>query len=85
MKVVNLFDRQFFPGPPIEDGSVGHVSRGEQKAQTASQKSPGIAGACEGLIELGSCNRVPRNNGVEADKRFFSYAGGNKILFVFDA
>ena len=39
MKVVSLFDRQFsrLPGPPIEDGSVGHVSRGEQKAQTASR------------------------------------------------
>ena len=57
------------PGPPTEDGSVGHVSRGEQKAQTASQKSPGTASACEGLIELGSCDRVPRNNGVEADKK----------------
>ena len=34
------------------------------------------------LIELGSCDRVPRNNGVEADKRFFSYAGGNKRHFV---
>ena len=58
------------------------VSRGEQKAQTASQKSSGTASAFEGLIELGSCDRVPRNNSVEADKRFFSYAGGNKKHFV---
>ena len=55
-------------GPPT-DGSVGHVSRGAQKAQTASQQSPGAASACEGLIELGSCDRVPRNN-VEGDKDF---------------
>ena len=33
------------PGPPT-DGSVGHVSRGEQKSQTASQQSPGTASAC---------------------------------------
>ena len=33
------------PGPPT-DGSVGHVSRGEQKAQTASQQCPGTASAC---------------------------------------
>ena len=47
------------------DGSVGHVvSRGEQKAQTASQQSPGTTSACEGLIEQGSCDRVPRNNAV---------------------
>ena len=32
--------------------------------------------------ELGNCDRVSRNNGVEADKRFFSYAGGNKRHFV---
>ena len=87
MKVVRLlFVRQFSSfllGPPTEDESVGHVSRGEQKVQTASQKSPGTASAREGLIELGSCDRVPRNNGVEADKkRFFSYAGGNKRHFV---
>ena len=63
-------------------GSVGHLSRGGKEAQTASQKSPGTASACEGLIELGSCDRVPRNNGVEADKRFFSYAGGNEIHFI---
>ena len=80
MKVVSLFGRQFSSWfSSTEDGSVGHVSRGEQKAQTASQKSPwGIASACGGLIELGSCDRVPRNDGVEADKRFFSYAAGNK-------
>ena len=71
-----------FFGPPTEDESVGHVSRGEQKAQTASQMSPGTASACEGLIELENWDRVPRNNGVEADKRFFSYAGGNKRHFV---
>ena len=58
------------PGPPT-DGSVGHVSRGEQKAQTASQQCPGTtASACEGLIEQGNCDRVPRNNGVEADRDF---------------
>ena len=67
-----------------EDESVGHVSHGEQKAQTASQKSPGTAGACEGLIELGNCDRVPRNNGVEADKRFFSYAGGTFCTLMHD-
>ena len=73
MKVVSPFDRQFscLPGPPTEDGSVGHVSRGEQKAQTASQNSPGTVSACEGLIDLGCCDRLPRNNGVDADKRFF--------------
>ena len=72
------------PGP-TEDESVRHVSRGEQKAQTASQMSPGTASACEGLIELGNCDRVPRNNGVEADKRFFSYAGGTRDILYFDA
>ena len=40
------------------------------------------ASACEGLIELGNCDRVPRENGVEADKRFFSFAGGHKRHFV---
>ena len=34
MKVASLFDRQF-----LLDGPVGHVSRGEQKGQTASQYS----------------------------------------------
>ena len=82
MKVVACSADSSLPGPPTEDESVGHVSHGEQKAQTASQKSPGTASACEGLIELGNCYRVPRNNGVEADKRFFSYAGGNKRHFV---
>ena len=33
VKVASLFE------PPTEDGHVGHVSRGEQKAQTASQYS----------------------------------------------
>ena len=56
------------PGPT--DGSIGHVSRDAQKAQTASQQSPCTASVCEGLIELGSCGRVPWNNGVEADKGF---------------
>ena len=38
MKVVSLFGRQFFFWSSYtEDGSVGHVSRGEHKAQTASQ------------------------------------------------
>ena len=60
------------PGPST-DGSVGHVSRGKQQAQTASQQSPGAASACEGLIEQESRDRVPWSNGVEAD-RFFSYA-----------
>ena len=66
------------PGPPA-DGSVGHVSRGEKKAQTASQQSPGTASACEGLIEQGSCcDRVPRNNGgVEADRGFSRMPSGN--------
>ena len=53
------------------DGSVGHVSRGAQHAQTASKHSPGTASVCKGLIELGSCDRVPQNIGVEADKGFF--------------
>ena len=84
MKVVSLFGRQFSSWSTDEDESVGHVSRGERKAQTASYlwKSPGTASACEGLIELGNCERVPRENGVEADKRFFSYAGGHKRHFV---
>ena len=65
------------PGPPT-DGSVGHVSRGEQKAQTASQQSPGTASACEGLIEQGSCDRAPRNNnGVEAGRGFSCMPGGD--------
>ena len=49
------------------DGSVGYVSRGEKIAQTASQQCPGTASACKGLIEQEGCDRVPRNNGVEAD------------------
>ena len=64
------------PGTPT-DGSVGHVSRGEQKAQTASQQCSGTASACEGLIEQGSCDRVPRNNGVEADRGFSRMPKGN--------
>ena len=59
------------------DGSVGQVSRGEQKAQTASQQSPGTDSAWEGLIELGSCDRVSRNNGVEADIGFSRTPRGN--------
>ena len=62
------------PGPPT-DRSVGHVSRGEQKAQTASQQSPGTASACECLIEQVSCDRVSRSNGVEA-KRFARMSRG---------
>ena len=72
------------PGPPT-DGSVGHVSRGEQKAQTASQQCPGTASACEGLIEQGSCDRVPRNNGVEADRGFSRMSRGDAttdILYI---
>ena len=62
------------PGPPTEteDESVGHVSRGEQKAQTASQKSPGTASACEGLIELGNCDGVPRNSLYTRDILYFA-------------
>ena len=82
MKVVSLFGTQFSSWSFYRNSSVGHVSRGEQKAQAASQKSPGTASACEGLIELESCDRVPRNNGVEADNIFFLYAGGNKRHFV---
>ena len=59
------------------DGFIRHVSRGEQKAQTASQQSPGTASACEGLIEQKSCDRVPRNNGVEADRGFSRMPRGN--------
>ena len=32
----------------LDDMFVGHVSRGEQKAQTASQQCPGTASAFEG-------------------------------------
>ena len=63
------------PGPPT-DGSVGHISRREQKAQTASQQSQGTASAREGLIEQGSCDRVPRNNDVEADRDFSRMSRG---------
>ena len=76
-------DSSSLPGPPTEDKSVGHVVfRGEQKAQTASylMKSPGTASACEGLIELGNCDRVPRDNGVEADKRFLVPLRGTENL-----
>ena len=66
----------FLPGPPT-DGSVGHVSRGEQKAQIASQQSPDTASACEDLIEQGSCDHVPRNNGVEAERVFSRMPRGN--------
>ena len=69
------------PGP-LADGSVGHVSRGEQKAQTASQQSPGTASACEGLLEQGSCDRVPRNNGVEAGRGFSRISRGNDSRHV---
>ena len=64
------------PGPPT-DGSVGQVSRGEQKTQTTSQQCAGTASACEGLSEQGSCDRVPRNNGVEADRGFSRMPRGN--------
>ena len=76
VKVVSLFGRQFSSWSSYR-WSVGHVSRGEQKAQTASQQSPGTASACEGLIELGSCSRVPRNNGVKADRVFSRTPRGN--------
>ena len=82
MKVVSLFSRHFSSWSSYRRWVRRACFRGEQKAQTASQKSPGTASACEGLIGLGNCDRVPRNNGVEADKRFFSYAGGNKRHFV---
>ena len=56
------------PGLPT-DASVGHVSRGEQKAHNTSQQSPGTTSACEGLIEQGICvkaerdfSRTPRGN-----------------------
>ena len=59
-----------------------------RKAQTTSQQSPGTASACEGLTEQGSCDRVPRNNGVEADRGFSRMPRGNdnryNILY-FDA
>ena len=73
------------PGPT--DGSVGHVSRGAQKAQIAFQQSPDTASVCEGLVELGSCDRVPRNNRVEADKRFRCLLGRGITttdIFYFD-
>ena len=64
-------------------GSVGHVSRGEQKVQTASQQSPGTAStACEGLIEEGRCDRIRRNNGLEADKGFSRMPRGNDNIHV---
>ena len=76
------------PGPPA-DGSVGHVSRGEQKAQTSttSQQFPGTASVCEGLTEQGSYDRVPRINGVEADRSFSRMPRGNNNIYVlyFDA
>ena len=69
------------PGPPT-DGSVGHISRGEQKAQTASQEPPGTASACEGLIEQGSYDRVPRNNDVEAGRGFSRMPRGNDNIYL---
>ena len=74
------------PGPPTNE-SVGHVSRGEQKAQITSQQSPGTASACEGLTEQGSCDRVPRNSGVETDRYFSCMPRGNdnRHIFYFDA
>ena len=48
-----------------------------QKVRTASQQSPGTASVCERLVELGSCDRVPRKNGVEADKDFPSRLRSN--------
>ena len=65
------------PGPRSTDGSVGHVSRGEQKAQPASQQSLGTVSACEGLIEQGSRDRVPRNSDVEDDRGFPRMPRGN--------
>ena len=69
------------PGPPT-DGSVGRVSRGEQKAQTVSQQFPGTTSAYEGLIEQGSCDRVPRNNSVEADRGFSRMPKGNDNIHL---
>ena len=40
-------------------------------------QSPGTASACEGLIEPGSCDRVPRNSGVEAARDFCRMSRGN--------
>ena len=50
------------------DGSVGHVSRGAQNAQTASQQSPRTVSVCEVFIKLASYDVVPHNNGIEDDK-----------------
>ena len=74
------------PGPPT-DGSVGYVvSRCEQKAQTASQQSPGTASACDDLIALGSCDRVPRNNGCCCCFLFLTFsalvANPKKLLYT---
>ena len=70
------------PGPRTTDGPVGHVSRGEQKAQPASQQSPGPASGCESPIEQRSRDRVPRNNGVEADRGFCRMPRGNDNIHL---
>ena len=72
VKVVSRVGSSSLPGSPTEDESVGHVSRGEQKAQTASQKSPGTASACEGLLALGNCDRVPRNSVYTRDILYYA-------------
>ena len=66
------------PGLP-KDAPIGHVSRGEQKAQTTSQQSPGTASACKGLIDQGSC--------VKADRDFSRSSRGNdnRHILYFDA
>ena len=73
------------PDPPAQKimGPSGTFLVASRKQRPhPRKKSPGTASACEGLIELGSCDRVPRNNGVQTYKIFFSYARGNKRYFV---
>ena len=85
MKVVSLIGRHFSSWPSYRRWVRRARPRGEQNAQTASQKSPGTASACEGLVELGSCDRVRRNNSVEADKRFSRMPEVTRDILYFDA
>ena len=76
MKVVSLFGRQFSSWSSYRRlGPSGTFFVASRKHRPYPRSLAGTA--CEGLIELGSCDRVPRSN-IEADKIFFSYAGGNK-------
>ena len=69
------------PGPPT-DGFARFSWRAESTDRISAQQSPGVASACEGLIEQGSRDLASRNNGVEADRGFSRMPRGNDNIHL---